>query len=150
LLAKAIMCRLALTACLVGLTGCVGDIVEFTPKGDASQNVDLGRGSDGGNPQAVHFNPEIMADIGMLSCAASTCHGGGLQILVLKPGSDAATIMQNYTSFTAQANMGANSPVLIRNLMTDPTTHSGGKPFASTSDPIYARWLAWIQAGNPQ
>ena len=27
--------------------------------------------------------------------------------------------------------------------------HTGTKPFASTADPIYQRWLAWIDAGAP-
>ncbi len=140
-------------------SGCVGDLVELTPPGAADLagavvNADLaGPGNNnpdgGGTPQSVHFTPDIQTDIHNLGCAAAACHGG-TQVPQLKdPAADTATQMANYTNFTAEANQGANSPVLSENLAGNGVTHSGGKAFASASDPVYVRWLAWINAGNP-
>jgi hypothetical protein len=43
---------------------------------------------------------------------------------------------------------GANSLLLTKPLQGS-VTHGGIKPFASTSDPTYQRWLAWINGGAP-
>jgi hypothetical protein len=150
--------RLALILVIGSLTGCVGDLVELTPPmhpdAGATPQPDLSNGNPnpgsdgGGTPQSVKFNPDINNDILMLGCAAATCHGG-TQVPLLKNASDATSIMANYNSFTPLANTGANSPVLTENLSTSGITHTGGKPFADTSNAVYQRWLGWINAGNP-
>lgn len=134
--------------------GCVGDLVEIGGNNGADLSTgggspDLagmnGGGGDGGSTQSVHFSPDIETDIENLGCTASVCHGGS-QIPVLKNGA----AMMNYTNFKADAMTGENSPVLTKNLQGSGVTHGGGSKFQSTSDPVYVRWLAWINAGNPQ
>jgi hypothetical protein len=150
LLKPGAMSRLALTALLFA-TGCVGDLVELTPVNkDAAGGADQagGGGGDGGGG-APRFNPDINTDIHNLGCAAATCHGG-TQVPILHDGTDTNTVMMNYVNFTADANTGESSPVLTKNLTTSGVTHGGGKNFATTADPIYVRWLAWINAGNPE
>ena len=141
-----VMRRPALTACLALAAGCVGDLVELAPP---SRDAGPPGMSDMVVNRNVKFNPDIEMDINTIGCSVISCHGG-TQLMVLKNASDTPTIMMNYTQFLAYANMGASSQVLTKNLAGDMVSHSGGKPFASTSDPVYARWLAWIMAGNPQ
>jgi hypothetical protein len=139
------------------MTACVGDLVELTPPvqqdGSVAVNPDLAGGNpnpgtDGGTPQSAKFNPDIMNDIHTLGCAASSCHGG-TQVPLLKDATDTNSIMTNYTNFVADANDGESSPVLTQNLNNDGITHTGGKPFADTTNVVYQRWLGWINAGNP-
>jgi hypothetical protein len=82
-------------------------------------------------------------DIDTLGCSNTTCHGSGL-----KPSMKAGDAAGSYPGFVGDAMSGADSMVLTKNLMGSPLTHSV-KPFASTNDPVYQRWLAWITAGNP-
>ena len=96
-------------------------------------------------PQSAKFNPDIETDIENLGCSNAACHGGA-QTPVLKNGQAAA----NYTNFVMDAMSGANSLVLTKNLQGSGMTHAGGIKFTSTSDPVYQRWLKWINAGNPQ
>src|SRR5690348_14711978 len=131
------MRRFALTALIATLPACVGELVELTPPDGSGSFGDMaGRPSGGdGGTQSVKFNPDIQLDIHNLGCAAATCHGG-TQIPVLKDATDTATVMQNYTNFLSEANMGVGSPVLTKNLASSGVTHGGGKPFSTQSDPI--------------
>ncbi len=143
-----------LFSCLAApLSGCIGDLVELTPKDQGTNNnPDLsmgGGGGDGGGGGNPVFNPDIFNDIVSLGCTSGGCHGGTTPP-VLKNMTDPTTMMANYTNFTADANMGAGSLVLTKNLAGNGVSHGGGKAFPSTSDPVYMRWLAWINAGNPQ
>ncbi len=148
---------LALILLIGSMTGCVGDLVELTPPKQsdgggmpATDGPPSNPSSpDGGTPQSVKFDPDIQADITQLGCANTGCHGGTTNVPVLGPANNAAAIMANYTAFVAQANTGANSPVLTNNLNNDGVTHTGGKPFADTTNATYQRWLGWINAGNP-
>ncbi len=146
---------LALIIMIGSMTGCVGDLMELTPQkqadGGATPTPDLAGSnpSPDGAPQSVKFNPDIQADITTLGCANTGCHGGTTNVPVLGPANNAQAIMANYTAFVAQAQSGANSPVLTNNLNNDGVTHTGGKPFMDTSNAIYQRWLGWINAGNP-
>jgi hypothetical protein len=59
-------------------------------------------------------------------------------------------LMANYMAFSSYANSGATSLVLTDNLPPS----AGGTPhpatkFTGTSDPVYQRWLGWINAGKP-
>ncbi len=157
-----------LTIVLV-LSGCVGDLVELTPgsaplkSGDMAQTQaadltsagsnDGGAGGNADMAQAaalVHFDPTIQADIDSLGCAASSCHGGTQVPLLVATPISATDKTNNYDHFKAEAMMGAMSNVLVKNLAGSGVTHTGGSNFASTQDPIYQRWLAWINQGNPQ
>jgi hypothetical protein len=90
-----------------------------------------------------------MADIVKLSCSSASCHGTS-QTPVLKDSTDPAVLMMNYMNFKLSAMSGASSTVLTKPLSGSGVTHSGGKQFSSTSDPVYQRWLGWITAGAPQ
>ncbi len=107
--------------------------------------------SDGATPRDgfVTGFDAIVSDVTALGCAAASCHGG-TQPPVLKDAPDAATRMSTYLAFVGAASSGAASTVLTKNLAGDGVTHLGGKPFASTSDGVYQRWLGWITLGNPQ
>lgn len=95
--------------------------------------------------QSVKFIPDILNDINVNGCPG--CHANG-QTPVLK--GTAGNEDADYTSFTAVANTGANSPVLIQNLAVS----AGGAaahpvhPFADTTNATYQRWLGWINGGN--
>jgi hypothetical protein len=43
--------------------------------------------------------------------------------------------------------MPDQSLILQKMLKTSTVSHSGLKPFDTISDPIYQRWLLWIQKG---
>src|SRR6185436_10810829 len=149
-------------ASLLLLSGCVGDLVELTPgtrtdMAQASTSPDLTMGGTtggGGNADLAepppHFNPTLQADIDALGCSAASCHGG-TQVPVLKrlpvaqPDIDA-----NYAAFKAEAQNGATSNILTKNLAGSGVSHTGGTSFAATSDPVYQRWLAWINGGTPE
>jgi hypothetical protein len=142
------------------ISGCVGSLNDLNATGrdGSASSPDLAGGGgdppdltsgmdpgDGGLPQSVHFNPDIEMDIELKGCTAVACHGG-TQIPVLKNGD----LANNYTNFSALANMGVNSPVLAHLLPGATPAHGGGALFTGTSDPVYVRWLAWINAGDPQ
>jgi hypothetical protein len=140
------------------LSGCVGDLVELTPPKPAADlagsNNSVGdmagasHNGDGMTAQTIHFTPDIQQDIHNLGCAAAACHAAGQTMILKDPAADTATQMANYTAFTAQANTGGNSPVLTKNLAGNAVTHSGGKAFQTVTDPVYVRWLNWINDGN--
>jgi hypothetical protein len=135
------------------LAACTGDLVDITgPRSDASAAADASGASDdlagggdpdGGTTATVHFNPDIEKDIEAKGCTLGACHGG-TQIPVLKNGA----VNDNYTAFKAEAMQGENSPVLLKNLSGSGVSHTGGSAFASKADPVYVRWLAWINGGN--
>jgi hypothetical protein len=129
-------------------SGCIGDLVDTPTSRDASMHDGgtIQTGDGGGGP--VTF-AEVMGDAVGLGCAASSCHGG-TQPPHLAEATDAPSMMANYSAFVADANMGASSLVLSKNLARNGINHAGGKPFADTTDPIYVRWLDWINQGNPQ
>jgi len=147
--------RLSCLVLVLGSVGCVGDLVDL--KASSVMAGDLGHGaSDGSAPGdsapppdggAVGFDA-ILGDVVALGCAAASCHGS-TQTPVLRDAPDAAVRLATFQAFVGAASSGANSTVLTKNLAGDNITHVGGKPFASTSDGVYQRWLAWIAAGNP-
>lgn len=134
---------------MISCVGCTGDLVDLTGnKNDASVVQDLTPPPSGeGGTLVPKFDPDINADIIKLGCTAGSCHGG-TQVPVLKM--DAASIGTNYTNFKDSAMAGESSPVLTENLAGDPNTHGGGKFFPNKQDATYVKWLAWINAGNPE
>jgi hypothetical protein len=155
-------------ASLFLLSGCVGDLVELTPGPLTGSTSDMAQASTGGTGgttgggttagggsadlavAAPHFNPTIQADIDALGCSAASCHGGAQTPVLKRMPIAAADITTNYDDFKAEAMNGAQSNILVKNLAGSGVTHTGGSSFASTSDPIYQRWLAWINAGTPE
>jgi hypothetical protein len=140
-------------------SGCVGDIVELTPGARAdmtqgslpdltSPQPDAG-GGDLAQPVA-HFNPTLQADVDTLGCSAASCHGGTQVPVLRRMPITQADIDANYNAFKAEAQAGEQSKILTKNLAGSGVTHTGGSSFASTSDPIYQRWLAWINGGMPE
>jgi hypothetical protein len=129
---------------LLVVTGCIGDIVELGGSGDG--------GGDLAQSGPAKFNPTIQMDLDTQGCTAAACHGG-TQAPVVKMGATAqADIDSNYMHVMVDVNMTAadQSLLLTKPLQNSGVTHSGTKPFASTSDATYQRWLAWIQAGAPK
>jgi hypothetical protein len=138
---------------LVMMAGCTGDLVELgANKQDLSFGmVDLAQGGGGEmGPSNLKFYPDIQMDIDNVEgCSTVGCHGG-TQIPVLKNGATAANDQGNYAAMMTEINLAApdQSPVLTKNLPG--ASHGGGAKFTGTQDPIYKRWLGWIQAGAPQ
>ena len=151
------------------MAGCVGDLVELTPglKGGAVDMAqppatgDLAQapsGQDDAAPAAptdmaappVHFDPTIQADIDSLGCSAASCHGGTQVPILVRMPAAATDKTNNYDHFKSEAMMGELSNILVKNLVASGVTHTGGSSFAAKTDPIYQRWLLWIEQGNPQ
>lgn len=105
--------------------------------------------SDGSS--SAKFIPEIQADIDAKGCTNTACHGGGTNPPTLKAMPTLqADIDVNYMGFTANCNTTSPDQSNVLKTMLPGGGHAGGQQFASTSDPIYQRWLHWIQAGEPK
>ena len=63
-----------------------------------------------------------------------------------------ADIDANYMAVMKEVNLTSpDQSTLLRNpLVGSGSGHAGSTPFASTSDPTYQKWLAWITAGAPK
>jgi hypothetical protein len=103
----------------------------------------------------AYFNPDIQNDLDTLGCTgAGACHGGNGSPAITKMPTTLAAWQQNYEDIHIDCSTGdclgggATSLLLTKPLQGGPA-HTGTKPFASTSDPIYQRWLTWIAAGAP-
>jgi hypothetical protein len=103
---------------------------------------------------AAHFDPDIQHDLDSLGCTTSACHGGATSPVILPMPATSAAWLSNYDDIHKDCTTldclggGANSLLLTKPLQGS-VVHGGIKPFSSTSDPIYQRWLAWIAAGAP-
>jgi hypothetical protein len=140
------LCALALAA-----GGCIGQLTEL----DGSTS---GGGDMAGNPpdMAMHqvtFIPDIQADMDKMICSSSACHGSCVastpMCLVAMP-TNASDQMMNYAQVQPRTMGGMNALILQKNLATNTAlTHTGGKPFMTTQDPTFVKWLGWISAGAP-
>ncbi len=137
---------LATAACLPNAPNVIGG--QFN---DLSASDDLPMTGPGGS---AFFNPEIQQDLDKLGCTSSSCHGGGVSPVLHASPTSAADWQANYTNVKIDCSTldclagGASSPLLQKALVGG-AMHAGSKPFASTSDATYQRWLAWIEAGAP-
>ena len=116
---------------------------------------DMAQGSGGEmGPNSAKFSPDIQMDLDAKGCTLTACHGtmGNGSVMYIKPMATAqADIDTNYTNLMNEVNKTApdQSPLLTKPLNPG-VTHSGTKPFASTADATYQKWLGWIQAGAPK
>jgi len=127
--------------------------------GSPSAKDDLGLAPlDGGavaaGPSGAYFKPDIQADLDALGCTASGCHGANTSPLITAIPSSAAEWMSNYTNIHSDCTTldclgGGASSLLLTKPLAGSVSHGGTKPFASTADPTYQRWLAWVAAGAP-
>jgi hypothetical protein len=130
--------------------------VAVAPPGDMAEAPDLLTQADLAPPADMtlvppyFFDPTIQNDINALGCASSSCHASTSRILVPNPKT-AADVDNNYQALLGDSQAGATSLLLTKNLATSGVVHAAGitgtKPFLSTSDPTYQRWLVWINAG---
>jgi hypothetical protein len=132
------------------LSGCLTDLVPLTTNGsspDAAPSINSTPPpcSDAG---MSGFTCGVWPSVKMLGCPG--CHNGGPPMKLVAAPASASDWKSNYTEFSARAKSGAMSLVLTKNLTGSGITHAGGSPFASTSDPTYTAWLAWINAGAPE
>jgi hypothetical protein len=121
---------------------------DLEPPADLAPYLDLAPPVPVFDPAVTTGAPAVQSDIDRMGCATATCHQAYAPLLF--PPSTSALLHQNYMNFLAETMGGAQSKLLTRLLITDPTTHSGGKPFISVADPTYQRWLRWIQYGTPE
>jgi len=141
---------------MVGCTGDITDLKMMSGGGDMAMNGngDMTGSTDdmGGTPddsmmpQSVKFTPDIENDLNTFGCPGCHMPGSGRTLLVTGTNVDS-----DYTSFTAQANNGANSPVLTVNLPVAAGGTDGAHPvhpFTDTTNATYVKWLGWINAGN--
>jgi hypothetical protein len=103
---------------------------------------------------AVYFNPDVQHDLDTLGCTASACHGGSASPVITAMPSTTADWLSNYNDIrvdctTLDCLVGGAGSLLLTKPLQGSATHGGTKPFASSADPIYQRWLAWIGAGAP-
>jgi hypothetical protein len=87
----------------------------------------------------------------------SACHGGsnpaGTMALADMAAGDMTKLMSNYNQVKMRVTTTdpANSLILLKLLATSQVgmSHPGGTPFSDTNNPMYQRWLVWIQLGAP-
>jgi hypothetical protein len=127
-----------------------------TSDGGTSQAPQAPTISGGGTPSATFA--EVLMGMDMRGCTNSLCHGGTatplhLIAMAATPADRMANLKALETSCAGGA--GANSCIdvaapassfmLIKPTQTN-ITHGGGTVIMP-SEPIYTRWLSWIQAG---
>jgi hypothetical protein len=155
--------RIFLHGCVIALmAGCTGDLVELnSSKQDMSVGAaaDMSQGTTGElGPSSAHFFPDIQNDldtIGAPVCTNVACHGtsGNGSVMYIKAMATAqADIDMNYMDVMQMVNTAspADSLLLKNPLQGSGSGHAGATPFASTNDPTYQKWLAWITAGAPK
>lgn len=119
-------------------------VVDLTPPPDLLPPPDL-------TPPIPHYREDIQNDIVKLGCATAACHSFYAPLIMPTPSSDAQW-QQNYTNIKGDAINGEMSLILTKNLAGNNVAHAGAsnvKPFATTNDPTYKKWLYWIQNGSP-
>ncbi len=123
----------------LALGGCIGDL---TPM-DAPPGTSL----DAAGPPASGgpvFRPTIEADLEAKGCTSAACHGGSAPMRVkAQPTTDDAWRM-NWMEVKARAGTSSASVLLQQ------AAGAGGHPaLVPGSDPVAARWRAWVEAGAP-
>jgi hypothetical protein len=160
-------------AMIVAAAGCTGDLTDLGPakaggggsSGSAGSGGSGGSGGTGGSAGATMAKvtfADIQADFDAKICSSAACHsnvaaGGGGAVYLIKPMATGADLDANYKATmgeitTMPAGAEDQSALLINNLVGGGASppHTGGTPFASTSDATYVKWLNWIKAGAPQ
>jgi hypothetical protein len=146
--------RILASLVVLMLAGCTGVLVEIGPgarpdlAGGGGGPVDM---AGGGGPSNAKFFPDVQTDIdsAALSCSLGGCHGG-TQAPVLKANAVAGAGDANYTNFMNDVNVGAPDQSLVLTKNLPGAAHGGGSKFSGTNDPVYKKWLGWIQAGAPK
>lgn len=142
---------------LGGLVACQGELK--LNDGVGASPVDM-KGGGVVLPANIGF-ADIYKDLDVgtgLSCTnqLSPCHGGtnptGLMALQDMAAQDMAKLMANYTQVVARVDMNnpSNSKLLTKplDLGQGGTPHVGGNSyFPDKSNPMYQRWLIWVQLG---
>jgi hypothetical protein len=139
------------------MLGCTGDLVEIGPgaRADMSGMAPADMAQAGGGemgPSNLKFFPDIQMDIETKTCSLGACHGMN-QAPIFKPMAQLATQADkdlNYNNFKSVVNLTAPDQSLVLTRPLPGSGHGGGTQFQNTQDPVYQRWLGWIQAGAPQ
>jgi hypothetical protein len=149
--------RIFYSGCLLFvMAGCTGDLVDIgagAKQDMAFSDVDMAQGAGGEmGPITTKFNPDIQMDLDSKGCTLSACHGtmGNGSVMYVKPMATVqADIDANYMNVLKEVNKTApdQSPLVRNPLAGSGSGHAGTTPFASTNDPTYQKWLAWISAG---
>ena len=133
-----------LAACAGGKDISVGDTSTTNPTGSPTNS-----------PSGPSFVTDVYPLFASKACnSATACHQGASPSGIVNLGGGSATAADAFTSITGTSGVvdtgtPANSLLLKKPLTGDPTSHTGGKQFASTSDAAYTTILQWIQAGAP-
>lgn len=123
--------------------------------GNQAPAVDLAVAGDATASAATpYFNPDIQHDLDTLGCTTSACHGATTSPIIAPMPTLVADWLSNYDDIhkdctTLDCLAGGADSLLLTKPLQGSVSHGGIKPFASTSDPTYQRWLAWIDAGAP-
>ncbi len=157
MLNQAPMRLFTIIASVIFCAGCTGDLIEIGPNANHDMATsggapDLAQGGGGEmGPTTVKFI-DIQHDLDTLGCTNAGCHGGTQKPVVKAMATSTTDLMMNYMDVLGDVNAGApdQSLLLTKPLTGSGVTHSGTKPFMSTQDPVYQRWLNWIKAGTPQ
>jgi hypothetical protein len=145
---------------LVVLAGCTGDLVEINAGGGKAPDmafsaVDMTQAGGGElGLSTAKFFPDIQMDMDAKGCTLTACHGAagtGAPMLIKPMVTAQADIDANYMQAMIDVNlMQPDQSPLVQKPLMGSITHSGTKPFTSTSDPTYVKWLGWIAAGAPK
>jgi hypothetical protein len=151
------LCFVMVPFALGGLLGCQGELK--LNDGVGANPVDM-KGGGSVIPANIGF-ADIYKDLDAgtgLGCTnqVSACHGGtnptGLMALQDMSAQDMAKLMTNYTQVVARVDTSnpSNSKLLTKPLDVGQggVAHVGGNAyFPDKSNPMYQRWLVWVQLG---
>lgn len=151
--------RVALLGLIITTGACQGELRLRTAPGtntptDMAQPLDLSSRTDG--VSFADINRDMDQPIYGCTASTSACHGTDMPVkstLKLKIGftanNDMSVLMANYQAVLKVIKTAdpATSELLLRPLKNSGLTHTGGSPFPDTNDPVYQRWLRWIQLG---
>jgi hypothetical protein len=144
--------RLGLWLGALALAGCLSAF-DTSSGGGGDMAVASGDQASGGTA-AVYFNPDVQRDLDTLGCTISACHGSSASPVIVAMPTSTSDWTTNYGNIhtdctTLDCLGGGASSLLLTKPLQGSVVHTGTKPFASTDDPVYQRWLAWIDAGAP-
>lgn len=94
---------------------------------------------------------DVQKDVDALGCAAAGCHVMYPPLLIPNPTVGPA-LMQNWSNFRAYTTVDQDGGVAALSLvLAKPTAgtgvaHAGGKSI-NGGDPVYTRWLRWVEEG---
>jgi hypothetical protein len=126
----------------VALAACAACSGQLIPSDDR-----VAGGPDGRQSTGTAYRPSVQQDLEAAGCLLGACHGtasAAVPMTVTAAPTSEDQWMSNYDEVRDRAGSPASSPLIDKAL-----GDGGHLASLSPSDPILARWEAWIAAGAP-